>query len=118
MLYYIVALIAEHTDLDAVASKDDGLRQALDKITQKSLAEHLFDLFLNYSEIIQAQQVPILCLGASSKLCVLTARCALPRASAAHSPRAYFAMDEEHFHVKEHRQQASSPGSDPRLSCV
>lgn len=63
MMYYIVALIAEHSDIDEVASKRDDVREALDRVTEGSLAEHLFDVFLTFSSSVSAQQVPILCLG-------------------------------------------------------
>lgn len=65
-MYYITALIVENLDFDAVARDDDQIARAVKSMmTQpRPLAEHFFDLYLDFSSKVTNQQIPILCLTA------------------------------------------------------
>ncbi|KAL1405359.1 Sister chromatid cohesion protein 2 [Vanrija albida] len=64
MVFYIVALIAEYGKLETVAQTDDKVRNIVDRISQRPLSEHLFDVFLEFAMASSSQHAPMLCLGA------------------------------------------------------
>ncbi|ORY23265.1 hypothetical protein BCR39DRAFT_549569 [Naematelia encephala] len=70
MMLYITALIAEHCNLDAQAEESDSLKQDLQKITgDQPLYQHLYDTFLDFTEMPISQAAPTVCLGSLFKAC-------------------------------------------------
>ncbi len=65
-MYYITALIVENLDFDAVARDDDLIARSIKAMIKRPrpLAQHFFDLYLDFSSKVTNQQMPILCLTA------------------------------------------------------
>ncbi|BEI91569.1 uncharacterized protein CcaverHIS019_0403890 [Cutaneotrichosporon cavernicola] len=65
-MYYITALIVENLDFDAIAWDDDQIARAVKSLMKRPrpLAEHFFDLYIEFSSKVTSQQIPILCLNA------------------------------------------------------
>lgn len=63
-LYYITALIIENINFDAIAQDDDTMRRSINGISKRPLAQHFFELYLDFSAKVSNQQMPILCLSA------------------------------------------------------
>ncbi|CAK9787000.1 hypothetical protein CC85DRAFT_288268 [Cutaneotrichosporon oleaginosum] len=65
-MYYITALIVENIDFDAIARDDDQIARSIKAMMPRArpLAEHFFDIYLDFSSKVTNQQIPILCLSA------------------------------------------------------